>query len=95
MIAAAVASARNAELKKQPAGSVDPSGTECGTCHQRNYCENCHTTGAFKIDHDQMLYSHAGDRLWAARPAPTATSRSSAPPATRTADVPAAKTNGR
>lgn len=57
--AAAVASARNAQLKKQPAGSVDPSGTECGTCHQRNYCENCHTTGAFKIDHDQMLYNHA------------------------------------
>lgn len=57
--AAAVASARNAALKHQPAGSVDPAGTECGTCHQRNYCENCHTTGAFKVDHDQMLYNHA------------------------------------
>ncbi|HET7902502.1 MAG TPA: NapC/NirT family cytochrome c [Candidatus Nanopelagicales bacterium] len=57
--AAAVAAARNAALKHEPAGSVDPSGTNCGTCHQRSYCENCHTTGAFKIDHDQMLYNHA------------------------------------
>jgi hypothetical protein len=57
--AASVASARNAELKHEPAKSVDPSGTACGTCHQRSYCENCHASGAIKVDHDQMLYNHA------------------------------------
>ena len=57
--AAAVASARNAEAKKLPAGSVQPAGTECGTCHQRSYCEDCHKTGAIKVQHDEMLYNHA------------------------------------
>ena len=57
--AAAVAGARNAELKKLPKGSVDPVGTECGTCHQRSYCEDCHKTGAIKVQHDEMLYNHA------------------------------------
>ena len=57
--AAAVTAARNAEAKKSPHGSVEPAGTACGTCHQRSYCENCHTTGAVMVDHDQMLYNHA------------------------------------
>jgi nitrate/TMAO reductase-like tetraheme cytochrome c subunit len=57
--AAAITSARNAEAKKAPHGSVDPAGTACGTCHQRSYCENCHTSGAVMVDHDQMLYNHA------------------------------------
>ena len=57
--AAAITAARNAEAKKSPHGSVDPAGTACGTCHQRSYCENCHTTGAVMVDHDQMLYNHA------------------------------------
>jgi nitrate/TMAO reductase-like tetraheme cytochrome c subunit len=56
---AAVAAARNASIAHQPAGAVDPSGTTCGSCHQKSYCENCHTTGAVKVDHDQMLYNHA------------------------------------
>ena len=37
-------------------------GTTCGSCHQKSYCENCHTTGAVKVDHDQMLYNHAADK---------------------------------
>jgi len=57
--AAAVASARNAEAQKLPAGSVQPAGTACGTCHQRSYCEDCHTTGAIKVTHDEMLFNHA------------------------------------
>ena len=57
--AAAIASERNAQAKKLPAGSVEPTGTECGTCHQRQYCEDCHTTGAIKVKHDEMLYNHA------------------------------------
>jgi hypothetical protein len=57
--AAAVAAERNAQLKKLPAGSVDPAGTECGTCHQRSYCEDCHKTGAIKVTHDEMLFNHA------------------------------------
>ncbi len=57
--AAAIASERNAAAKKLPAGSVEPAGTECGTCHQRQYCEDCHTTGAIKVTHDEMLYNHA------------------------------------
>ena len=57
--AAAIASERNAQARKLPAGSVEPAGTECGTCHQRQYCEDCHTTGAIKVKHDEMLYNHA------------------------------------
>jgi nitrate/TMAO reductase-like tetraheme cytochrome c subunit len=57
--AAAIASERNAQALKLPAGSVEPAGTECGTCHQRQYCEDCHTTGAIKVKHDEMLYNHA------------------------------------
>ena len=57
--AAAIAAERNAAAKKLPPGSVEPAGTECGTCHQRQYCEDCHTTGAIKVTHDEMLYNHA------------------------------------
>lgn len=38
--------------------SVDPASTSCGTCHVRSYCVNCHSSGAIKVRHDQMLYSH-------------------------------------
>jgi hypothetical protein len=57
--AAAIASERNAQAKKLPANSVEPVGTTCGTCHQRAYCEDCHSTGAIKVQHDEMLYNHA------------------------------------
>jgi hypothetical protein len=57
--AAAIASERNAQAQKLPPGSVEPAGTACGTCHQRQYCEDCHTTGAIKVKHDEMLYNHA------------------------------------
>jgi len=57
--AAAIAAERNAAIKGLPKGSVEPLGTDCGTCHQRQYCEDCHTTGAIKVTHDEMLYNHA------------------------------------
>jgi hypothetical protein len=41
------------------ASSVDPGGTDCGECHARDYCVNCHKTGAVTVDHDQMLTNHA------------------------------------
>ncbi len=31
---------------------------KCATCHPSTYCENCHNSGASKVDHDQMLYNH-------------------------------------
>ena len=34
---------------KTVATSVDPNGTECGACHTRTYCENCHNTKAVQI----------------------------------------------
>ena len=33
-------------------------GSSCGW-HQRSYCEDCHKTGAIKVQHDEMLYNHA------------------------------------
>jgi nitrate/TMAO reductase-like tetraheme cytochrome c subunit len=39
--------------------SVDPGGQNCGECHARDYCVNCHSTGAIAIDHDTMLTNHA------------------------------------
>jgi len=39
--------------------SVDPAGTTCAACHARTYCENCHKSGAIKVNHDTMLYKHA------------------------------------
>jgi nitrate/TMAO reductase-like tetraheme cytochrome c subunit len=41
------------------ATSEDPGGTSCGECHARDYCVNCHETGAVTVEHDQMLISHA------------------------------------
>jgi nitrate/TMAO reductase-like tetraheme cytochrome c subunit len=31
----------------------------CASCHIKSYCEECHATGAAKVTHDGMLYSHA------------------------------------
>ncbi len=41
------------------ATGVDPRASTCGECHARDYCSNCHATGAIKVDHDQMLTNHA------------------------------------
>jgi NapC/NirT cytochrome c family, N-terminal region. len=38
---------------------VDPSGSTCGACHTRTYCENCHNTQAVNVPHDDMVYNHA------------------------------------
>ena len=38
---------------------VDPGGQSCGECHARDYCANCHDTGAVTVDHDEMLLNHA------------------------------------
>jgi hypothetical protein len=37
----------------------DPGTNACGECHARDYCSNCHATGAITVDHDQMLTNHA------------------------------------
>ena len=39
--------------------SVEPTGTSCAACHTRSYCENCHNSGAIKVNHDKMLTNHA------------------------------------
>jgi nitrate/TMAO reductase-like tetraheme cytochrome c subunit len=44
---------------KDLVNTTDPKGTQCGTCHSRTYCENCHNSGAIKVTHDGMLYNHA------------------------------------
>lgn len=41
------------------ATQLDPGGTTCGECHARDYCVNCHSTGAVGVDHDEMLVNHA------------------------------------
>ncbi len=41
------------------ATSKDPGQTTCGQCHSRDYCENCHKTGAVTVTHDEMLTNHA------------------------------------
>jgi len=41
------------------ATSVDPGGQSCGQCHARDYCVNCHSTGAVTVDHDEMATNHA------------------------------------
>jgi len=35
------------------------AGTTCAACHKSTYCENCHNSGAIKIQHTAMLYNHA------------------------------------
>ena len=44
---------------KSVATSVDPGGQDCGECHARDYCVNCHSTGAVTVDHDEMATNHA------------------------------------
>ncbi len=44
---------------KNVAESVDPGGISCGECHARDYCVNCHSTGAVTVDHDEMATNHA------------------------------------
>jgi nitrate/TMAO reductase-like tetraheme cytochrome c subunit len=41
------------------ATSLDPGTQSCGECHARDYCLNCHKTGAVDVDHDEMLTNHA------------------------------------
>ena len=41
------------------ARSEDPGGTSCGTCHAKDYCVNCHQTGAVQVSHEGMLLNHA------------------------------------
>ena len=41
------------------ATDVDPGTQSCGECHARDYCANCHDTGAVTVDHDTMLTNHA------------------------------------
>ncbi len=41
------------------ATNVDPGGQSCGECHARDYCVNCHSTGAVTVDHDEMATNHA------------------------------------
>ncbi len=41
------------------ATSVDPGTQSCGECHARDYCLNCHKTGAVNVKHDQMMTNHA------------------------------------
>lgn len=44
---------------KDVATSVDPGPQSCGECHARDYCLNCHKTGAVEVDHDEMMVNHA------------------------------------
>jgi nitrate/TMAO reductase-like tetraheme cytochrome c subunit len=44
---------------KAVATSIDPGGQTCGECHARDYCVNCHATGAVTVDHDEMATNHA------------------------------------
>ena len=44
---------------KDLVNTTDPKGTQCSACHSKSYCENCHDSGAIKVTHDEMLYSHA------------------------------------
>jgi hypothetical protein len=44
---------------KDVATSVDPGGQSCGECHARDYCVNCHSTGAVSVGHDEMATNHA------------------------------------
>ncbi len=44
---------------KDVATSVDPGSQSCGECHARDYCANCHETGAVNVEHDAMSTNHA------------------------------------
>jgi nitrate/TMAO reductase-like tetraheme cytochrome c subunit len=41
------------------AEDANPGTNSCGECHARDYCSNCHATGAITVDHDGMLTNHA------------------------------------
>lgn len=41
------------------APDIDSGTASCGECHARDYCTNCHKTGAVTVDHDEMLTNHA------------------------------------
>ncbi len=41
------------------AKGIDPGTQSCGECHARDYCANCHDTGAINVKHDDMLLNHA------------------------------------
>ena len=41
------------------ATSLDPGNQTCGECHARDYCINCHKTGAVTVKHDTMMTNHA------------------------------------
>jgi hypothetical protein len=38
--------------------SSDPTGTTCGACHTKTYCENCHNTSVAKVSHADMTFNH-------------------------------------
>jgi nitrate/TMAO reductase-like tetraheme cytochrome c subunit len=44
---------------KTVATDLDPGGQTCGECHAKDYCVNCHATGAVSVDHDTMKTNHA------------------------------------
>ena len=44
---------------KTAVSSRDPAKETCGACHTRTYCENCHSTQAVNVPHDNMVYDHA------------------------------------
>jgi hypothetical protein len=44
---------------KRLAGSAEPSGTSCGQCHTRSYCQACHDSPALNVPHTDMIFSHA------------------------------------
>jgi hypothetical protein len=44
---------------KNVATDLDPGGQSCGDCHARDYCVNCHSTGAVTVEHDAMATNHA------------------------------------
>jgi nitrate/TMAO reductase-like tetraheme cytochrome c subunit len=44
---------------KNAVASVDPSTSECGACHTATYCQNCHSTPAVNVPHDDMVFNHA------------------------------------
>jgi nitrate/TMAO reductase-like tetraheme cytochrome c subunit len=44
---------------KNVATSVDPGTQSCGECHARDYCLNCHKTGAVNVKHEAMMTNHA------------------------------------
>lgn len=43
---------------KRSVSKITPAGTTCAACHTRSNCESCHTSGAVKVKHVEMLYKH-------------------------------------